>query len=102
MNEKSGVANRLDAMYRDLEVKATLDADETVRLLEALIAVFAGREPDGMIPGEPGQALPGMSPRALAGEAAALRKSSGDTLNVGSIIALRDSLYRFQSLVERR
>jgi hypothetical protein len=26
-------------MYRDLEVKATLDADETVRLLEALIAV---------------------------------------------------------------
>jgi hypothetical protein len=43
-----------------------------------------------------------MSPRALAGEAAALRKSSGDTLNVGSIIALRDSLYRFQSLVERR
>ncbi|HWQ61046.1 MAG TPA: hypothetical protein VN521_01970 [Negativicutes bacterium] len=98
MDEKK----RLDTMYRDLEAKAALDADATVGLLEALTAVFAGREPDEAMAGFPGQAATGMTPLALAREAAALRGLAGGRPDMSSLIALRDSLYRYQSYVEQR
>ena len=90
---------RLDAMCRDLEVKAALDADEAVSLLEALMAVFAGGSPEEAAADAAPTARTGMAPLALAREAAAVRDMTGGAPDVGDFVALRDSLYRYQSLM---
>lgn len=90
---------RVDALCRDLEVKAALDADEAICLLEALEAVFAGGEPAAAVAGAAPAARTGLAPLALAMEAAAVRNLAGGAPEVGALLALRDSLYRYQSLV---
>lgn len=89
-------AREIDELYRDLEIKAAIDVDATVKLIEALEPVLAGVSTGGQLPAIP--TLPGKAPAELARQAARLRGVLGPALNAGKIINLRDSLYRYQSL----
>jgi hypothetical protein len=93
-----------DPIYADLMSKAALDAGATLTLIAALEAVFAGREESEALAGagvtEAVRALPGKTPGELAGETAALRVLADGPAGMAKIVALRDSLYRYQSLYE--
>jgi hypothetical protein len=92
-----------DQLYSDLISKAALDADATLALIEALEAIFAGREEGEALTGagltEAARALPGKTPGELAGGAAALRTLADGPAAMAKITALRDSLYRYQSFI---
>ncbi len=90
----------IDELYHDLESKAAIDVDATVRIIEALERVLAGSPANPPAGGEllsPGS-LPGKSPAELTRQMTRLRAAFGHSLNARKIIELRDSLYRYQSL----
>lgn len=93
-------AGEFEELYRDLEIKAAIDVDATVAIIEALEKVAggsaAGLIPAGAFPASPG--LPGKTPLALAEQAARLRPALLQAPYAGRLAALRDSLYRYQSL----
>lgn len=96
-------ADRLEELYADLTGKAALDADATVRLIEALEAVFAGGDA-GKVLVDAGlenadNLLTGLLCREMAGEVAALRGQTDAAAIMARIVALRDSLYRYQSFI---
>lgn len=103
VGQDAGAADRLEELYADLTSKAALDADATIRLIEALEAVFAGGDADKALADagleNSGNVMAGLPYREMAGEVVALRGHTDAAAVMAKIVALRDSLYRYQSFI---
>lgn len=102
VSKKACRDNCLEELYLDLEMKAAIDVDATVRLIEALEDIVGGKNPDEVMLGtaliDSGLVLPGKSPMELGRKVIDLRGQGINSANLHKIIGLRNSLYRYQSL----
>jgi hypothetical protein len=91
--------NYIQELYEDLYIKSAMDVEATIDLISWLENVSQGEE---VLQGAhlclESPCLPGKLPSEVVGEFKQFWNTTTDRPSLDSILAIRSSLYRFQSL----